>query len=102
MPLLSHNIVGVPKRHDTLNSGPKGPAAVGPGADFTKPQEWRLYEYITRHFIASLMPNMAYTEFRYTIALGMEQFTYTARPGDGTSVNRSTWWRYFCDGIVPI
>eukprot|EP00667_Euglena_gracilis_P002024 EG_transcript_2024 len=67
-----------PEGRDVGDHPPITPSKVATRNDFTKPQEWRLYEYITRHFIASLMPNMAYTEFRYTIALGMEQFTYTA------------------------
>ena len=42
-------------------------------------QEWRLYDYITRHFIASLMPNTKYTETKYVIAIGNERFHYTCK-----------------------
>ena len=30
--------------------------------EFSKGKEWRLYEYVTRHFIASLMDDAEYDE----------------------------------------
>ena len=39
--------------------------------------EWRLYEYISRHFVASLLPPIRYSEHVCTLRLGSERFTYT-------------------------
>ena len=42
--------------------------------EFTKGPEWRIYEYVTRHFIASLMADMEYTEKRHLFDLQGERF----------------------------
>lgn len=41
---------------------------VGPGR--LPPKQWRLYEFVARHFLASLMPPLQYTESVCTIRVG--------------------------------
>lgn len=38
---------------------------------------WRLYDYITRHFIATLSRDCTYLSTTLTFKVGMEVFTYT-------------------------
>eukprot|EP00435_Cladocopium_sp_Y103_P032004 s1452_g8.t1 len=45
--------------------------------EFSKGKEWRLYEYVTRHFIASLMEDAAYDEISYVFDVAGEQFAFT-------------------------
>jgi len=45
--------------------------------EFNKGKEWKLYEYVTRHFIASLMEDAAYDEVSYVFDVAGEQFAYT-------------------------
>ena len=41
--------------------------------------EWRLYEYITRHFIATLSPDMHFTRTKVCFQIGTETFTCTGK-----------------------
>jgi len=47
-----------------------------PRDEFSKGHEWRLYEYVTRHFIASLMEDAQYDEVTYVFDVGGEQFLH--------------------------
>ena len=38
-------------------------------ADFKKHIEWRLYEYISRHFLASLSTNLKYSQIKLSLSL---------------------------------
>ncbi|KAJ9463502.1 DNA topoisomerase 3-beta [Diplonema papillatum] len=44
--------------------------------------EWRLYDYITRHFIATVSPDMHYTRTKVLFAIGTETFTAVGRSMD--------------------
>eukprot|EP01064_Diplonema_japonicum_P013567 TRINITY_DN2110_c0_g1_i1.p1 TRINITY_DN2110_c0_g1~~TRINITY_DN2110_c0_g1_i1.p1 ORF type:complete len:859 (+),score=191.97 TRINITY_DN2110_c0_g1_i1:37-2613(+) len=44
--------------------------------------EWRLYDYITRHFIASLSPDMQFTRTKAILTIGTETFTVVGRTMD--------------------
>eukprot|EP01065_Artemidia_motanka_P030973 TRINITY_DN3713_c0_g1_i1.p1 TRINITY_DN3713_c0_g1~~TRINITY_DN3713_c0_g1_i1.p1 ORF type:complete len:519 (+),score=128.96 TRINITY_DN3713_c0_g1_i1:65-1558(+) len=41
--------------------------------------DWRLYEYITRHYIATLSPDMHFMRTKVVIQMGPETFTATGR-----------------------
>eukprot|EP01061_Rhynchopus_euleeides_P005988 TRINITY_DN15065_c0_g1_i2.p1 TRINITY_DN15065_c0_g1~~TRINITY_DN15065_c0_g1_i2.p1 ORF type:complete len:722 (+),score=287.37 TRINITY_DN15065_c0_g1_i2:104-2167(+) len=43
---------------------------------------WRLYEFVTRHFIATLSPDMTYTRTKATMTIGTEGFTCVGRVMD--------------------
>eukprot|EP00913_Durusdinium_trenchii_P032807 g30712.t1 len=56
---------------------PITPIKAAPKDEFSKGKEWRLYEYVTRHFIASLMDDASYDEIRYVFDVAGEHFTFT-------------------------
>ena len=41
--------------------------AAAPREEFAKGNEWRIYDYVTRHFIASLHEDMEYIEKRLMV-----------------------------------
>ena len=45
--------------------------------EITKANEWRVYDYVTRHFIASLHENMEYTEKTLIADVNGFHFKYT-------------------------
>ena len=42
-----------------------------------KPNEWKIYDYITRHFIASLHNNFEYSEYTVTADVAGYKFQFT-------------------------
>eukprot|EP00931_Biecheleriopsis_adriatica_P029828 TRINITY_DN17646_c0_g1_i1.p1 TRINITY_DN17646_c0_g1~~TRINITY_DN17646_c0_g1_i1.p1 ORF type:complete len:1244 (+),score=266.91 TRINITY_DN17646_c0_g1_i1:58-3789(+) len=53
---------------------PITPMKAAPRDEFSKGKEWRLYDYVARHFIASLMDDAEYDELHYVFDVGGEQF----------------------------
>ena len=45
--------------------------------EFNKASEWRIYDYVTRHFIGSLHDDMEYTEKTLLVDVNGYQFQYT-------------------------
>jgi len=45
--------------------------------EFNKASEWRIYDYVTRHFIASLHDDMEYIEKTLLVDCNGYQFQYT-------------------------
>ena len=41
-----------------------------------KPNEWRIYDYVTRHFIGTLHDNMEYIEKKIVVDVSGYQFEY--------------------------
>ncbi|CAE7473243.1 unnamed protein product [Symbiodinium natans] len=56
---------------------PITPMRAAPKDEFSKGKEWRLYDYVTRHFIASLMDDAEYDEIRYVFDVCGERFVFT-------------------------
>lgn len=56
---------------------PITPMKAAPRDEFNKGNDWRLYDYITRHFIASLMDDVQYEEHTYMFDIGGEEFVFT-------------------------
>ncbi|CAJ1349592.1 unnamed protein product [Effrenium voratum] len=56
---------------------PITPMKAAPKDEFSKGKEWRLYEYVTRHFIASLMDDVEYDEVSYVFEVASEHFVFT-------------------------
>ncbi|CAE6936958.1 TOP3B, partial [Symbiodinium sp. CCMP2456] len=56
---------------------PITPMRAAPKDEFSKGKEWRLYDYVTRHFIASLMDDAEYDEIRYIFDVSGERFVFT-------------------------
>jgi len=63
--------------HDAGDHPPITPMRSAPRGELTKGKEWKLYDFITRHFIASLMPDFQYTEHTLTASVGQGiEFAY--------------------------
>ena len=65
--------------------------------------EWRLYEYITRHFIATLSPDMHFTRTKAHISIGTETFTLVGRQMDREKYSFATILQHAAveDEILP-
>eukprot|EP00971_Amphidinium_carterae_P289091 5740142-Amphidinium_carterae.1 len=61
---------------DVGDHPPITPMRAAPREEFNKGNEWRLYDYITRHFIASLMDDVQYEEKALVFDLGGEFFRF--------------------------
>ena len=76
--LLRQGQIRNPKTgRDVGDHPPITPMKAAPRDEFTKGSEWRLYDYITRHFISSLMPDVEYEEKALVVNLNGEDFCYT-------------------------
>lgn len=63
--------IRVPKQgHDAGDHPPITPVRCAPRGEIAKGKEWKLYDYIARHFIASLMDDVQYTEHTARVHLG--------------------------------
>lgn len=62
--------------HDAGDHPPITPVKMAPRDEISKGKEWKLYDYIARHFIASLMDDFTYTEHKMSVNLGGFQFMY--------------------------
>lgn len=59
---------------DVGDHPPITPMRAAPRDEFSKGNEWRLYEYITRHFIASLMEDVEYLDKNVVFEAAGEEF----------------------------
>ncbi|CAE7662498.1 TOP3B [Symbiodinium sp. CCMP2592] len=76
--LLRQGQIRNPKTgRDVGDHPPITPMKAAPRDEFSKGSEWRLYDFITRHFIASLMPDVEYDEKALIVNMGGEDFAYT-------------------------
>ena len=46
--------------------------------EITKGNEWRIYDYVTRHFIASLHNDFEYMETKLKVNIGGYDFCFTS------------------------
>ena len=44
--------------------------------EISKPNEWKIYDYVTRHFIASLHDDFEYVEKTLMVDIGGFKFSY--------------------------
>ena len=79
---------------DVGDHPPITPTKYATKEDFTKNSEWRLYETVVRHFIASFMPNMVYTETTAHLSIGTEQFKFTTHHVQDRGFTFVQAWRY--------
>ncbi|CAK0893421.1 unnamed protein product [Prorocentrum cordatum] len=56
--------------HDAGDHPPITPMRCAPRGEITKGKEWKLYDYIARHFIASLMDDFQYVEHQMVVVVG--------------------------------
>lgn len=76
--LLRQGQIRNPKTgRDVGDHPPITPMKAAPRDEFSKGSEWRLYDYITRHFISSLMPDVQYEEKALIVKVAGEDFCYT-------------------------
>ncbi|CAJ1376130.1 unnamed protein product [Effrenium voratum] len=76
--LLRQGQIRNPKTgRDVGDHPPITPMKAAPRDEFSKGSEWRLYDFITRHFIASLMSDVEYEEKALIVNLAGEDFAYT-------------------------
>mmetsp|Transcript_162017 Transcript_162017/g.519455 ORF Transcript_162017/g.519455 Transcript_162017/m.519455 type:complete len:912 (+) Transcript_162017:19-2754(+) len=70
--ILAHNpnIRPPMQGHDAGDHPPITPVRCAPRGEIAKGKEWKLYDYIARHFIASLMDDVQYTEHTLTVSVG--------------------------------
>jgi len=61
--------------HDAGDHPPITPMKLAWKEDFTKGKEWRIYDLVCRHFIASLLPDVDYTEHIYSVDVGGQRFS---------------------------
>ena len=62
--------------HDVGDHPPITPMRAAPRDEFSKGNEWKIYDYVTRHFIATLHDDMTYLERKLIINLGGFNFQY--------------------------
>ncbi|KAJ3130531.1 DNA topoisomerase 3-beta-1 [Nowakowskiella sp. JEL0407] len=62
---------------------------------------WRLYDYITRHFIGSISSNLYYTKTTAIIEIGSDKFSWTGnrviKPGFSSVMH----WKMMSDQLLP-
>merc|ERR1740128_360190 len=56
--------------HDVGDHPPITPMRAAPRDEFSKGNEWKIYDYVTRHFIATLHDDMTYIERKLILNLG--------------------------------
>nr|KAG5699160.1 hypothetical protein BaRGS_014459 [Batillaria attramentaria] len=66
------------KGHDAGDHPPITPMRSARQSDFD-PDSWRLYDYITRHFIATLSPNCLYLQTTVYFEIGPERFSCSGK-----------------------
>lgn len=60
---------------DAGDHPPITPVAVATEADLGGGDEWRIYDYVARHFLGSISPDCVYERSRATMHAGGETFT---------------------------
>jgi DNA topoisomerase-3 len=90
--LMRNQMVPPTEGKDAGDHPPIVPTRVANRTELSR-EEWRLYDYITRHFIASLMPNTKYTETKYVIAIGNERFHYTCKTVEDRGFMHAMPWK---------
>ena len=76
--LLSSGRVAAPQGgKDVGDHPPITPMRAAPRDEFSKGNEWKIYDYVTRHFIASLHDDCEYLERKILVDLNGFQFSYT-------------------------
>eukprot|EP01065_Artemidia_motanka_P003120 TRINITY_DN11478_c0_g1_i4.p1 TRINITY_DN11478_c0_g1~~TRINITY_DN11478_c0_g1_i4.p1 ORF type:complete len:512 (+),score=111.90 TRINITY_DN11478_c0_g1_i4:1062-2597(+) len=77
--ILRHHGGRVPVPTDGTDVGdhpPITPCKIAVREEFEKKhQEWRVYEFVTRHFLGSLMSDVAYEALSYVFDVGGERFS---------------------------
>merc|ERR1719174_3395638 len=63
--------------HEAGDHPPITPMKLASKDDFAKGKEWRTYDLVCRHFIASLLPDVQYTEHTLTADVGGQRFCST-------------------------
>ena len=61
---------------DAGDHPPITPMRTAERKEFAKNTEWRVYDYVARHFIASLMADLRYVERRLLLDIGGHEFAY--------------------------
>lgn len=59
---------------------PITPVAAATEAELGGGDEWRIYDYIARHFLGSLCPDCVYQKSKATLQAGGEIFTASGAP----------------------
>lgn len=54
---------------------------------------WKLYEYITRHFLGTLLPNGKYEQTDVSIEIGSETFTCTGNRWLEPGFTKAMHWK---------
>jgi len=62
--------------HDAGDHPPITPMKMAPRGEISKGKEWKLYDYIARHFIASFMDDFTYMEHKLYVSVGGFNFFY--------------------------
>ena len=62
---------------DVGDHPPITPMRAAPRDEFSKGNEWKIYDYVTRHFIASLHDDCEYLERKIVVDLNGFNFSYT-------------------------
>jgi len=76
--LLSSGRIDRPEGgRDVGDHPPITPMRAAPRDEFSKGNEWKIYDYVTRHFIASLHDDCEYLERKMVVDLNGFNFSYT-------------------------
>lgn len=68
--------------YDAGDHPPITPCMAANRGEFKKVKQWKLYEFICKHFIGTVMPDATYTEYTVTAQLqGFPTFTTTYEAG---------------------
>ncbi|CAG8732157.1 11364_t:CDS:10, partial [Acaulospora morrowiae] len=62
---------------------------------------WRIYNYITRHFLGSISPNLRYQKTSYTIKVGNEYFECSGSKVIQPGFSAIMHWRTMSDQNIP-
>jgi DNA topoisomerase-3 len=76
--LIEQGITRPKKGHDAGDHPPITPMSAADSSELSG-DEWRVYEYITRHFIATLSPNAKFLKREAVFSIGDETFTCSGK-----------------------
>ncbi|MCL4135961.1 UNVERIFIED_CONTAM: hypothetical protein GTU68_032198 [Idotea baltica] len=98
--LLSEGISRPKKGHDVGDHPPITPMKAAESNQLDH-DSWRLYEYIVKHFIGTLMPDCTYLSTVVSTVIGGENFSITGKTLVDPGFTKVMTWLSFEDEVIP-
>eukprot|EP00668_Euglena_longa_P014650 GGOE01018648.1.p1 GENE.GGOE01018648.1~~GGOE01018648.1.p1 ORF type:complete len:899 (+),score=203.60 GGOE01018648.1:28-2697(+) len=100
--LAAHGLGPPTAGKDAGDHPPITPVRAACQEHFAQSTEWRLYEYVCRHFFASLYPDCTWTEYEYSLLLGSQPFRYRHHLVTERGFTWIMGWRYRALGLTVL